>query len=171
MSVKPDMLTHAVQVPHGYAVRGTGMHPCQLVLLSESHPPKVSCVSMSPSPCVCAHTDPHTSLDTHLFLSTSWMVSGSCACLVSGSRSAVQAASRAVPPYASWGSDSHTPSSRVARGANEPPSRPTSAVSPIPVCLFRENGDRVLLRGSCLCGLMPHEDLPCCSTLGIPLFP
>lgn len=36
-------------------------------------------------------------LCTHL-LSTSWMVSGSCACLVSGSRRAVQAASRVIPP-------------------------------------------------------------------------
>lgn len=46
----------------------------------------------------CAHTHVLPALCAHLVLSTSWMVSGSCALLVSGNRRAVQAASRAMPP-------------------------------------------------------------------------
>lgn len=154
------MLTHAVQVPHGYVVRGTGMHPCQLVLLSESHPPKVSCIRVPISMCVCSPRSPHqpghTPLPLHV-LDGLWQL-----CLLGfWQQERGTGSQQGGTPISELGQRQPYSIQQGRQGGQRAPEPAHQCSESHPrLSVQRERGQRVLLRGSCLCGLMPHEDFP-----------
>lgn len=102
------------------------MLPCTLAHMTE-----YTCADMAPSlnlrcqgpghpyPHARAHTD--TVLCTHLFLST-WMVSGNCACFVSGSRRAVQRQPAGDPHKRAWAMTAILRPARLPVGQRPPAS-------------------------------------------------